>query len=160
MKNPVSLIISTVVIIALLFSAAYYFSTKEETQMPIVETPDNNQFSDDIHADRSITARHRFSGGMHTIVGEIGLPTPCHLLQHETVIRESFPEQVTIEFTATAKDVELCAQVITPQRFKVVFDASEKALITATYNGVPAILNLIQVDEGENLDDFEVFIKG
>lgn len=110
--------------------------------------------------EKIITAKHQFKDGTHTIVGEIDMPTPCHLLDWDAIISESFPEQVTINFKSVYESEDACAQVITTQRFKVVFKASQNAVISATLDGKKIILNLIEALEGENVDDFEVFIKG
>ncbi len=107
----------------------------------------------------SIDAKHFFQNGEHTIVGEIPMPTPCDLLNWSSRIAESFPEQVTIDF-AVINNADMCAQVVTPQRFKVSFKGSTDALIQATLNGRPVTLNLIPGLPGETPDDFELFIKG
>lgn len=109
--------------------------------------------------ERSVTAKHQFKDGTHTIAGELNLPTPCHILDTRAVIRASFPEQVVVEFSVRSKDAELCAQVITPARFKILFDALENVIITATINSEPVILNLFKVGDEEDLVDFELFIK-
>jgi len=106
-----------------------------------------------------ITAKHQFVAGKHVVAGEVDLPTPCSLLETQVEIAKRLPEQVTINFTATSS-AEVCAQVITPTRFKVEFSASEDAKIEATWNGAPASLNLVPVAAGESIEDFEVFIKG
>jgi len=110
--------------------------------------------------EKIITSKHQFKDGTHTIAGEIDMPTPCHLLDWDVVIAESFPEQVTVNFRSIYNSGDICAQVITPQRFKVTFDASENAAIKATLDGESIILNLIKALPGENLDNFELFIKG
>lgn len=107
----------------------------------------------------TITAKHQFSNGTHIIAGEIGVPTPCHILEVDVTVAESFPEQVTVRFTMSTQ-AEACVQVITPARFKVEFDASDSARISGTLNGEPVTLNLIEADSGEDLDEFELFIKG
>lgn len=121
---------------------------------PIVEEPLQDG------RERSVTAKHQFKDGTHTIAGELNLPTPCHILDTRAVIRASFPEQVVVEFSVRSEDAELCAQVITPARFKILFDALEDVIITATINSEPVILNLFKVGNEEDLDDFELFIKG
>ena len=75
------------------------------------------------------------------------------------MIAESFPEQVTVDFKVI-NNAEACTQVITPQRFKVEFDASENASMRARLNGRNIELNLIPAAEGETPDEFEIFIKG
>ncbi len=106
-----------------------------------------------------ITAKHQWKNGTHIVAGEVNLPTPCYVLETEARIAESMPEQVTLAFTATT-GTDVCAQVITPERFKIDFKASKDATIKATWNGEPVILNLIPAGENEDLANFELFIKG
>jgi hypothetical protein len=106
-----------------------------------------------------IEAKHFFIDGVHTLVGEIPMPTPCDLLEATSRVAESMPEQVTVDFTVI-NNAEFCAQVITGQRFKVSTTASEGATFTATFMGRPVELNLIPAAPGETPDDFELFIKG
>lgn len=106
-----------------------------------------------------IDAKHFFDGKTHTLAGEILMPTPCDLLNWDTRVAESNPEQVTVDFNVVNHS-ESCAQVITPQRFKVSFDASEKANIRATFAGRSVELNLLPASPDESPDDFELFIKG
>jgi hypothetical protein len=106
-----------------------------------------------------IDAKHFFIDGTHTLVGEILMPTPCDLLNWDTQIAESMPEQVAVHFDVI-NTAESCAQVVTPQRFKVTFTANEKASIRATLEGRDVEINLIPPGEGESPEDFELFIKG
>ncbi len=137
-----------------MFAFAYWQrSAVVETHPELSVTPEEPQ------AARRIDAKHFYRGATHTIAGEVLMPTPCDLLETDVVVRESFPEQVTVAFTVI-NHAEACAQVITPQRFRVDFDASERAVIGATWEGKPAILNLIEAGPGESPADFELFIKG
>jgi len=104
----------------------------------------------------SIKARHQFKDGVHTLVGEVLVPTPCHTLEAEVLIRESFPEQVTIVFSIVSTEAELCAQVVTPAVFAESFEASEEALITATLDGEAVFLDLIQT--AEDLGELETSV--
>ncbi len=106
-----------------------------------------------------ITAKHQWKNGKHIVAGEVNLPTPCYLLSTDSVVAESLPEQVTLQFTATTQG-DMCAQVVTTERFKIEFDASQDATITATWNGKPAKLNLIPAGPNEDLLNFEIFLKG
>lgn len=106
-----------------------------------------------------IDAKHYFMDGLHSLVGEINMPTPCDLLDTQAVVAESFPEQVTVEFSVI-NTAATCAQVITPQRFKVDFSASVEAPIRATFMGRDVELNLIPAAPGERPEDFELFLKG
>ncbi len=147
-----------VLLVAGMFGYAY-MKKKEITQppqdTPVAVTPDNSAYAGITRID----AKHFFINGTHTLVGEILMPTPCDLLNWTSSIAESMPEKVSVDF-AVVNDSEMCAQVVTPQRFKVSFTASEKASITATFMGRPVELNLIPGEKGETPDSFELFIKG
>ncbi len=153
----VVIILSLVVVSGIIFWSWWSGRTNNnapEEPLPAAETPLKAP-------DKIITAKHQFKDDVHTIVGEIDMPTPCHLLNwDDVVISQSFPEQVMINFKSIYKSEEACAQVITPQRFKVTFKASQNAVISATLDGKKIILNLIEVLNGEDIDNFELFIKG
>jgi hypothetical protein len=106
-----------------------------------------------------IDAKYFFDGKTHTIVGEIPMPTPCDLLNWSSRVQESMPETAIVDFDVV-NTADTCVQVVTSQRFKVSFDASEGAVIRATLEGREIEVNLIPALPGESPDDFEVFIKG
>lgn len=106
-----------------------------------------------------IDAKHFFENGMHTVAGNITFPTPCDLLKTSTIIKESFPEQVTVEFNVL-NNSETCIQVVTDQRFKASFNADINATIDALFMNRKIDLNLIEAGVDESPDDFELFIKG
>ncbi len=106
-----------------------------------------------------IDAKHYFIDGVHTFVGEIPFPTPCDLLEVSSTVMESYPEQIRLDFTVI-NNAEMCAQVVTAQRFMVTASASEAATVSATFMGRPVELNLIPAAPGERPEDFELFIKG
>ena len=106
-----------------------------------------------------ITAKHFFSNGLHTLVGEIPTPTPCELLESSVTIMESYPEQIRVDFSILNTS-ENCIQIISSQRFKEEIVASKNATFQATFEGRPVEFNLIPAAEGESPDSFELFIKG
>ena len=106
-----------------------------------------------------VTAKHAYTNGVHTVAGEVPLPTPCHIL--DAVANVSADKKtVVVALTSSVKTDEVCAQVITPARFKVTAKAAKDAHISATLNGQEITLNLIEAGAGENLDNFELYIKG
>lgn len=106
-----------------------------------------------------IDAKHFFIDGVHTIVGEIMMPTPCDLLTYEATVAESFPEQITYNF-GVINNSDTCAQVVTPQRFLVNASASGEATHQATWSGQLVELNLVEAAVGETPEAFELYIKG
>jgi len=121
-------------------------------QVPVVATSTN-------YAITRIDGKHFFKDGVHTIVGEISLPTPCDLLTTSAKVAESMPEQVTFEFVVL-NNSEVCAQVITAARFKVSATATKAASLGAVFMGTPVELNLVEAEAGETPESFELFIKG
>lgn len=153
-KKVVIGVLLLVAIVIFGLSFVYWFG-KEEAPLP----EETGEVED--APERIITAMHQYGEGAHIIAGEIDLPTPCHALNvTASVNTDADPDSVTVAFTVSADEEEFCAQVITPHRFKVEFDADQNALIQATYNGAPARLNLVEVGSEEDLENFEVFIKG
>jgi hypothetical protein len=126
--------------------------------------------SDDLPSEPSVTtdsyagitridAKHFYTDGTHTVVGTLLLPTPCDVPAVSAVVAESLPEQVAIDITVV-RTGDMCAQVITEQRFQVTFSASEAAVITAQFMGRDIPLNLIPAAPGETPDSIEFFEKG
>lgn len=152
-----ALIIGAVVVVVIILGLFAYTYTRDDATAVPAPTPDSEE--QDEPTARRIDATHFFSDGTHTIAGEVLMPTPCDLVDAEAIVRESAPEQVTIAFEVV-NTAETCAQVVTPQRFRVDFDASVDAVIDATWNGDQATLNLIEAGPGEDPEDFELFIKG
>lgn len=106
-----------------------------------------------------VTAKHAYRSGAHIIAGEVPLPTPCHLLEAKGVASAD-KKEVLIEIASSIKTGEMCVQVITPARFKVSVKASQGAKLNATLNGQAVTLNLIEAGPDEDLDNFELYIKG
>lgn len=106
-----------------------------------------------------VTAKHAYRNGEHIIAGEIPLPTPCHLLESSVSVSAD-KKTVALALVSSVKSGEVCAQVITPARFKVTARAERSATIVATLNGQEVTLNLIEAGPNEDLDDFELYIKG
>jgi len=107
----------------------------------------------------TITAKHAYQNGTHTIAGEVPLPTACHLLE---VTGSTSPDkkEIVVAFVSIIKTEEVCPENITPARFKVSIKALQKATTAATLNGQEITLNLIEAGPDENLDSFELYIKG
>jgi hypothetical protein len=155
-------IVAAVVVLVLIIVGMFVFAYLKKNEMNEAENipPVANEDVDGPYANISrIDAKHFYEEPTHTIAGEILMPTPCDLLNWTTRIQESSPESVIVDFDIVNHS-EMCTQVVTPQRFKVSFDASEGANIRATLEGRNVELNLVPALPGETPDDFELFIKG
>lgn len=154
-------IIASGVVLALIIVGMFVFAYLKKSELENPTPPTTSQTSTEapFAGITRIDAKHFFVDGTHTIVGEMLMPTPCDLLNWSTRVQESYPETVIVDFDVV-NHAEVCAQVMTAQRFKVSFDASEKAVIKATLKGQTIEVNLIPAAPGESPDDFELFIKG
>lgn len=153
--------IAAVVVFGLIIVGMFVFAylKKAELTEVVVTPPVENTVPGPYDTITRIDAKHFFIDGVHTLAGEILMPTPCDLLNWDSLVAESMPEQVTVQFDVI-NTADMCAQTVTPQRFKVTFTASENASIRAMFEGRDIELNLIPPGEGETPEDFELFIKG
>ena len=156
-KTIISLTVFFVVLVAGMFAFTYLKKTE------LNNSPEVNELAPEpevVYASITrIDGKHYFIDGVHTVVGEILMPTPCDLLEVTADVAESMPEQITLDFTVI-NNAEICAQQVTPQRFMVSATASEGASFQAVFVGHPVELNLVPAQPGETPDEFELFIKG
>jgi len=104
----------------------------------------NNNFNkvpNSISLKEKIRITHSFADGVHTLAGEINLPTLCHTLVHKIIITESLPERITVAFNSK-NSVPTCEQFVNPEPFSVVFQATEDVVfdITLDKKGVPFMI--------------------
>lgn len=149
-------IILFVLIVGGMFGFAYLKKTEISDTVNQTEEPQEEVKYASI---TRIDATHYYIDGVHTLVGEIPMPTPCDLLETNASVAESFPEQIFINFSVV-NNATFCTEVVTPVRFKVSATASEEATFSAEFQGRPIELNLIPAPEGSTPDEFELFIKG
>ncbi len=157
-RRSIILVIFLFLLIILgMFTFAYLKKTElpVEPTPPVVEEDSEEMYPDIVRFD----AKHFYSDGVHTFVGEINMPTPCDLLDVQASDTTKDSTQIKLEFTVI-NNSDVCAQVITPARFRVDAEGLETAVVTATFLGRPVELNLIPPAPGETPDEFELFIKG
>jgi hypothetical protein len=153
-------VLLTVLLFALVVAGMFAFAFLKHDDAKQGDTMSDTNAADSRYTNITrVDGKHFFIDGVHTVVGEIPMPTPCDLLESDARVAESAPEQVTIDFTVV-NNAEFCAEQITPQRFKVSANASENASFSATFEGRPIELNLVEAGPDESPDDFELFIKG
>lgn len=148
-------VLSIIIIGMFVFAYIKKQEIASDVQPPVVSVEEQDPYRNITRID----AKHFYVDTTHTLVGEIVMPTQCDLLNWDTKVQESMPETAIIDFDVV-NNTKGCAEVATPQRFKVTFDASVGASIRARFMGRDVELNLIPAGEGETPDSFELFIKG
>ncbi|MEZ4200090.1 MAG: hypothetical protein R3B69_00570 [Candidatus Paceibacterota bacterium] len=155
-------VIMIIVLFVLLVGGMFMFTFLKQQELHDSQTPttDTPVGEDDAYASITrIDGKHFYIDGVHTVVGEVSLPTPCDLLEVEAFVAESYPEQITLDFSVV-NNADTCIQVVTAQRFKVEVAASEEATFSALFQNRVVELNLTPAAPGETPEDFELFIKG
>lgn len=155
-------VVAAAIIFLLIIAGMFIFAYLQKGERVVTEEqPTENELIESTPYDyiTRVDGTHYYIDGVHTVVGEIPMPTPCDLLEAEVFIAESYPEQISINFSVI-NNAEMCAQVITPARFKVEATASPEATWSANFMGRRIELNLKPAPEGETPDKFEVFLKG
>ena len=135
----VALLFSIFVLVAVFLFATFYPKSAAR------EEPNVN------HITTKIQVIHQFKNGLHTYVGNIETPTPCHSISGEAIVKESYPEQVDIRIEIKESE-EICAQVVTTKKFKVSFSASDNPVVRAFVNGTPVLLEVTESPATTNLE--------
>ena len=68
-----------------------------------------------------------------TYFGTLQAPTPCHEVKVDSIVAESYPEQVSLNIK-TEDSGQVCTQVITPKKFSGTINVSKDAKFTISYN--------------------------
>lgn len=105
-----------------------------------------------------IVAKHQYRQGTHVLVGSLHLPKACDQLAAEPFFAGESTTTVQVRFT-TVSATGTCEAEFAPTPFRVTVNAPEQTVWSATWNGTPAILNLIPVPANESLDG-AVDVKG
>lgn len=154
-----SKIITSTIVILLILAGAFYFLAPDSLKFwgdQTANTIDSaNDDSETATPHERITAKHQYKNGTHIVAGEVNMPTPCYILNVSSRIVNG---EAIIDFVSETNG-EMCAEVITTERFRVDFTAEENVVIKGTWNGEPVELNLIPAGANEDLTNFEIFVK-
>ena len=110
-------------------------------------------------AQRTITAKHQYEVGLHTLVGSVNVLTSCNTVVAEPFFLTPSRGEVEVRFSEVT-GTGACEENATATTFKVTFEGPENLSMSATWNGAPVTLNLVPARAGENLNDFAGDIKG
>lgn len=151
-----------IVLFALIIVGMFVFAFLKQSEInehvPATEVSVLGTTTPDTYASiNRVDAKYFYGGGVHTIVGQIVMPTPCDLLNWSTSTIDA--QHLLVQFTVVNNAVT-CDQTITPERFKASWNAPQNAVIGATFMGRTIDLNLVPAGLGETPDQFELFLKG
>ena len=90
--------------------------------------------SDGMPPDETLDIEFSYTNGMYIYSGTIQKPTPCHEVESEIVVRESFPEQVYLLFMVEDSG-QTCIDVIGEETVTGEIRVSDGASIQVFLNG-------------------------
>jgi hypothetical protein len=131
MDKRTSFILIDILIFALIAYGLYFFmnTTKNQTPGPIDNGNKSNDSvvkvieKDGFKFEYKYVSENKWES---TLTGN--LPTPCHKLEKDLLVRESYPEQVVVNVKIAQPDKDvMCAQVISPVEVKDVVNVSKGA---------------------------------
>lgn len=150
-------IVIIIVLIVLLGGFAFFVdkrNTENLNRQNLEQTEEESEFT------VPLAVKYQYRDGVHTFVGDIELPSNCY--NYNAVIEDGEDDStknLAIDYERN-KDVEVCAQVITTANYRISYEGPEDLKFKAFVNGEARRLNIFEIPEGENIDEFELFIKG
>ncbi|MEY2640955.1 MAG: hypothetical protein RL150_348 [Candidatus Parcubacteria bacterium] len=151
-KTTTGVLIAGCIIIGI--AIALYVSTKTEQY---IETP-REEMIEELASTPTTTVmvKHQYKDGVHTFAGVVETPTPCYDTRAIIVSGDVNEIQIRTEEQA----VEVCAQTVTDQPFKVSHQSAPDARFLMTLNGELVNMNQFDIDADVDIDTVEVLIKG
>lgn len=134
-----SKLLALVLLIALPFIGFYAGTWYQKQVSPTTTTSVTNGTKTDgsktVVDSEKVSLKTSFKNGVLNYSGSVSLPTPCHELDVQITVAESFPEQVQIRIKIQdPKEGMICAQVITEKEFSGKLEVSENASISVYLN--------------------------
>ncbi len=159
-SNKKGITVAVAIVVLVLIGIAFYSLYKNDSSTNTAPLADNSAPSQSTLA-QIVTVKHQYKDGTHTYAGTIDLPTPCQRLTQSVVKDPTIKNKFTIAFVVSNDpDSTVCAQVVTSRQFKVSFAGPQNAIVGATLNGQALQWNVFDVGPNENLDSFQINIKG
>jgi hypothetical protein len=154
MNNKIFFAVSIVFILMLI---VVIFLNKNKVNQNDIVLPDDLQ--NEIRPEITLDAKYQYKDGVHFFVGSVETPTPCYSVRTD-INNDGAVKEINIIVQEPEDQDMMCSQVITEQSFRASFAGDRDDLIIATLNGEIVNLNLFEINEAENLEDFIIYNKG
>ena len=101
----------------------------------VVTDTDKKEAPKTIVSSNKVSLKTNFKNGLLNYSGSAQLPTPCHELDVQTTVAESYPEQVQVRLKIQdPKEGTNCAQVVTEKEFSGQLQVSKNASVSVYLN--------------------------
>jgi hypothetical protein len=150
-KKIGNIIVTIVVLLALGFGIYYLVSRNDTNAAPQPIAGSDYYVS-------VVQVKHQFKNGEHTYVGSLDLPNACYRL--DSSITKTNDASAIINLMTAMNTEEACAQTVTTRTFRLQVDGAMNLSVTGLLNGKAVDLNMFEVPAGQDIDLFEINIKG
>lgn len=114
--------------------AAFYLGAKYQKSTALKNT--GQVITSPAPAKGKVTFKKSFDGNSLKYEGTVEVPTPCHEINQEVKVMESYPEQVRIDLSIVNPSADkVCAQQLTKKEFSGEVKVSESAADSVFLNG-------------------------
>ncbi|MEN9647276.1 MAG: hypothetical protein RLY57_80 [Candidatus Parcubacteria bacterium] len=151
-KKVVSIIWTLVVLVALGAGLWYLISHSSSKEAAMVPAPGSDYYVS------LIQVKHQFKDGEHVYAGSIDLPNACYRL--DSHVEKVNDTSVVLNFETSKNTEEMCAQTVTSRNFRLTIDAPMNTSVKGMLNGKSVDLNVFEVPANQDIDLFEINIKG
>ena len=141
-----------VLLIVFVYGYEFIFN-KPIIESPTIEAPSTKE---------KVEIKEQYKDSTYTFGGTVDVPTPCHSLATKTN-KVSETKYLIIVDTISPKQGVVCAQgaqVISQKSYKVSFEAPANIEVTVIIDGVEYQTNRFLVPLNENIDLFQLEVKG
>jgi len=146
-------IITIGVLIIVLLLIAFLGGKVQEKVVPKDVVPEEEEMITE-----TLVVKHQYQNGKHVFVGEVELPSTCY--SYNAYIKASDDENTKILQIDRTTEGEVCGERFEIATYKVVYEGPEDLRFRAFINDQEYRLNAFDIPLDQNIDDFQIFLKG
>jgi hypothetical protein len=120
-------------------------TTNEEPEETLLET---------------LVVKHQYKDGKHIFVGEVELPRPCLAYSASIVDTDNEKEKEILLSFSDPEGEPVCDESFRNAPYRVTYIGPEDLTFKAFVGGQEYRLNAFEIPLDQNIDDFEIFMKG
>lgn len=150
-KKVVSIVWTLVVLIAL-GSALWYLVNYSSKETVVTPAPGSDYYVS------TVQVKHQYKDGERVYAGSIDLPDACYQLDSHI---ETVTDNLAVLYFNTSRNTEeMCAQTVTSRNFRLTLGTPMNTSVRGMLNGKSVDLNIFEVPANQDIDLFEINIKG
>lgn len=151
-SNKVMSTVWTIIVLLLLGWGLYYLVTHNKNDV-VVTPPAGSDYYVSV-----VQLKHQYKDGEHVYAGTLDLPNACYTLNSRAEVGDATHTLITLDTLMNTE--EMCAQVITSRDFRISVEGGDEMNVEGVLNDMAIEFNIFEVPENQDIDNFEINIKG